>query len=141
VLHGKGDKRRLVGIDTEACAVIELWLPKRQALGVGPMRPLFCVCRKPHVGRAMNPSSVREHLPELAVRAGIQKRVHPHGLRHTFASELMREGVPLQHIQRLLGHADLRTTVRYLHDLNPTEAIAAVRARPAWNGHDDASQD
>lgn len=57
------------------------------------------------------------------------KRVRPHGLRHSFAAELVRENVSVNTIQVLLGHTSLATTSRYLQHINPTEAIEAVRSR------------
>ena len=57
---------------------------------------------------------VRGLMPRLARRVGIEKRVHPHGLRHTHAAELAFEGVPMNAIQAQLGHSSLATTSRYL---------------------------
>lgn len=62
-------------------------------------------------------------------RAGIEKRVHPHGLRHTYASYLAsRPDVPLRTIQTMLGHSSLAITERYLHNLHPHEELEVVRA-------------
>jgi site-specific recombinase XerD len=132
VLHGKGDRRRVVGIDPEAGAVIEKWLRGRRRLGVGPGRPLICTITRPHAGQSVYASVLREALKDAAVRAGIEKRVHPHGFRHAFASELAREKVGIRHIQRLLGHKSIATTERYLGGLTPWEAIDAVRGRGSW---------
>jgi site-specific recombinase XerD len=87
--------------------------------------PLFCTLR----GTAMSSSQVRTALPRLARRAGITKRVHPHGLRHTHAYELMMEGVPLAIIQRQLGHVSLATTNTYLAHIAPKEVIEAIGKR------------
>lgn len=62
-------------------------------------------------GASLHQSYVRTLLPRLAAKAGIEKRVHPHGLRHTLAYELMMEGVPVPIIQRQLGHASLATQI------------------------------
>ena len=81
VLHGKGDKRRSVGIDPVACRVIDEWSDRRAAMQFDPQGPLFCT----RYGTRMQVSSLRMVLPRLAKQAGITKRVHPHGLRHTHA--------------------------------------------------------
>lgn len=72
---------------------------------------------------------MRTLLPRLAGKAGIDKRVHPHGLRHTMAFELMMEGVPVPVIQRQLGHASLATTDRYLAHLAPKDVVEAMQRR------------
>jgi site-specific recombinase XerD len=92
VLHGKGDRRRTVGIDPGASPVVEHWVSVRQDRLAPPLGvPIFCSqkCRR------MSKSMVREMLVRNAARAGIEKRVHPHGLRHTMAYELLMEGVPI----------------------------------------------
>jgi integrase len=125
VLHGKGDRRRTVGLDPTAMALVLRWADKRKTLGIGPRSPLFSTLD----GRPLKPSYLRTLLPRLAQKAGIAKRVHPHGLRHTLAFELMMEGVPVPIIQRQLGHASLATTQRYLDHLAPREVIEAMRQR------------
>jgi site-specific recombinase XerD len=57
--------------------------------------------------------------PKLAAKAGVDKRVHPHGLRHAHAYELTMEGVEMPIIQRQLGHTSLATTDRYLNHIAP----------------------
>lgn len=141
VLHGKGDKRRVVGIDDQALAVVEKWMERRRALGIPRGRVIFCVLSEPTKGKPMYSSVVREAMKDLGLKAGIEKRVHPHGLRHAFASELSREGVSLTVIQTLLGHSDLATTARYVAHLTPWEAIERIHSRPAWNAdHGDTAQ-
>jgi site-specific recombinase XerD len=135
VLHGKGDYRRVVGLDPQACAVLEVWLARRRELGIARGAPVFCVVSGASRGRPMYSASVRETLKLLGQKAGIEKRVHPHGLRHTHAAELAREGVPVNVIRRQLGHASLATTARYVEHLNPTEVIEAMQNR-AWLTHE-----
>jgi site-specific recombinase XerD len=127
VLHAKGDKARTVGLDQGAWAIIERWLERRSALGINGKSPVFCTLR----GEPLDTSYCRRLLPRLARKAGIQKRVHPHGLRHTFAFELAGENVPLHLVQQQLGHSNLSTTDRYVRHLNPTAVIQAMKSR-AW---------
>jgi len=122
VLHGKGDRARTVGIDSKGMDILNAWAKTRNGDEWGPM---FCT-RK--FGR-LEQAYVREMLPRIATKAGVRKRIHAHGFRHTFAVELAREGVPMPHIQRLLGHASLGTTSVYLSSLSPEEALDAVRGR------------
>lgn len=129
ILHGKGDRARTVGIDPQAAAVLDQWLTRRRALRLPPAAPIFCTISQPRPGRPMHSSCVRETFKDLAMKAGIEKRVHPHGMRHTHASELAREGVPVHVIRKQLGHASLATTERYIDHLAPLEVIHAMQAR------------
>jgi site-specific recombinase XerD len=74
---------------------------------------------------------VRALLPRLAEKAGIDKRVHAHGLRHAHASELVMEGTPLSIVQAQLGHASLAATERYVRHLAPADLVRALQER-AW---------
>ena len=131
VLHGKGDKSRLVGLDTGAVALIRRWLDKRATLDLRdePAKPaerrVFCTL----TGRPIQSSYVRALLPRLAKRAGITKRVHPHGLRHSHAAELANEGTSLHVIRQQLGHSSLAVTDRYIQALQPVDVIEAMQQR------------
>ncbi len=122
VLRGKGSKARTVAIDDYGLQVIKDWMDVRSA---GPGAPLICTTD----GKKLNQSWVRTVLPRLGAAAGVDRRVHAHGFRHTFTVELVREGVPMPLIQRLLGHASLGTTSAYVASLAPEEALDAVRWR------------
>jgi Phage integrase family len=80
-------------------------------------------------GRPWSGAAVRSEFRRLAARAGVRRRFAPHHLRHAHA--LAREGVPLNVIQRQLGHANLGTTSVYLQGIDPEEIIMAVHARRA----------
>lgn len=125
VRHGKGDKARSVGIGDGALAVLELWLDRRQALGLAHNgTPLFCTLQ----GGPMSDDAVRNMLRRRAARAGVEKRVHPHALRHSYAYELAEKGTPVNKIQALLGHTSLQVTSTYLDHIAPVDAIAVGRA-------------
>jgi len=125
VLRGKGGKRRVVAVDEGALRFLERWLERRERLGFNGRQPVFCTLK----GEPVKAAYIRALLPRLARRAGIEKRVHAHALRHTFASELAGEGLPLSTIQTLLGHSRASTTDRYLRELNPARALEAVKRR------------
>ncbi len=110
VRHGKGDRARTVATDPGAFAVVDQWLDLRRSLPHEVASPLLCTL----AGGPVSTSDVRQRLPRLAKKAGVDRRVHPHGFRHLHAVELARENVPLPVIQRQLGHRSLTTTSLYL---------------------------
>ena len=128
VLHGKGDRARVTGIDPHSCAAIDRWVDKRRELGLGRRSRLFCSLQ----GKPLKTAYVRALLPRLARRAEIEKRVHAHGLRHTHAAELARERTPVNLISRQLGHSGVGVTARYLDHIAPEELVEAMRQR-AWS--------
>lgn len=135
VLHGKGDKSRIVAIDPMAGAVIRDWLEARRELGATSKQRLFCVISKPTIGEPMHAAYVRNMVKDAAIKAGFDpdRRVHPHALRHTHAYELFSEGFRLDFIQGQLGHSSLSVTARYIEHLNPAERVDAIRGR-RWPG-------
>jgi site-specific recombinase XerD len=128
VRNGEGGRRREVGVDEWGWEHVRPWLTARAELAVGP---LFCIIDGPTRGRPWSGAAVRSELRRLAAQSGVRRRFAPHQLRHAHALELAREGVPLNIIQRQLGHTNLGTTSIYLQGIDPEEIIAAVRARRA----------
>ena len=104
---------------------VEQWLVERARRGFAADQPLFCTGR----GNRMPSSYVRSFIKRLGIQAGILKRVHAHGLRHTHAFELMMEGVPIPIIQRQLGHSSLATTDIYLSHIAPKQVIDTIANR------------
>jgi len=125
VRHGKGDRSRTVGVDEQTSALLARWLDRRKKIGAGARAPIFCTLQ----GGRIDSSYVRRLLPRLAQKAGIDRRVHAHGLRHTYAAELAREGTAINVIRDALGHTSLAVTDRYLRDVAPTHVIDTMRAR------------
>lgn len=128
VRHGKGDKRREVGMDEWAWEQLRPWLEIRTRFPVGP---LLCVINTPSAGRPWSSEAVRHVLSRTAARAGVRRRFAPHQLRHAHAVEMAREGVPLNVIQRQLGHANLGVTSIYLQGIDSGEIINTVHNRSA----------
>jgi integrase len=128
VRNGKGGHRREVGMDEWGWEHLRPWLSARAQLLVGP---LFCVIDGATRGRPWSGAAVRGEFRRLAAAADVRRRFAPHQLRHAHALELAREGVPLNIIQRQLGHANLGTTSIYLQGIDPEEIISAVRTRRA----------
>jgi integrase/recombinase XerD len=123
VLHGKGDKATVRGFHPTATDALARWIDTRTALGQRN-GPLFCTLR----GDPMHAQYVRLLLGRLAIKAGIEKRVHPHGLRHTFAVELEQVGASVTTISKLLGHSSIAVTARYLDHLSNEQAVSALAA-------------
>lgn len=135
VREGKGRKSRLVGIDPEGVALLDRWLDRRRTLGLTARHPIFAVYTVGMVGRPLNQRYVRASLARLAAKAGLTKRVHPHGMRHSLAFDLAQQGVPIHHIQRQLGHSSAAETARYINHLRPGAVIDVMRHH-AWGGEE-----
>lgn len=125
VLCGKGGKTRTVGMDNMTIAILGKWLERRGAWGLNGEHPIFCSLK----GTKLYKGYVAALMIRLGRRAGIEKRVHYHGLRHTYACELMKEKFPIMEIKENLGHANLNTTAVYLNHIAPAERIESARKR------------
>jgi len=106
---GKGAKRRSVPIGRSALDALSLWLALRPRLARADEPALFVGRR----GTRLTPAQLRRRLRELARDAGLPTRVHPHMLRHSFASHLLQSSGDLRAVQELLGHAHIGTTQVY----------------------------
>lgn len=105
VTHGKGDKDRNIPIAEKLAPILQAWIGDRKSGFLFPGRG----------GRQLDPSTFQRRLKKLAKAAALVKRLHPHRLRHTFATSLLRTGADLREVQELLGHSNLQTTATYLH--------------------------
>jgi integrase/recombinase XerD len=110
---GKGDKERVVPVGRPARAAIERYVAdERPRLVGGRTSPHLFVGRG---GRALSRQAVWKLVRRRATAAGVEMRVSPHTLRHTFATHLLDGGADLRVVQTLLGHADIGTTQIYTH--------------------------
>lgn len=110
---GKGNKTRLVRVGETACTAMKDYLSKGRPSLVSTKTSshIFIGIR----GAQLTPERIRQIVKERAARAGIDKAVYPHLLRHSFATHLLEGGADLRVIQELLGHADISTTQIYTH--------------------------
>jgi integrase/recombinase XerC len=111
---GKGGKRRSVPIGTQARQALTLWLQAREQLALphgltSDQVALFLGAR----GRRISPRVVQHQLGRLAQMAGLPTHVHPHVLRHSFASHVLQSAQDLRAVQEMLGHANISTTQLY----------------------------
>ena len=105
---GKGNKQRVVPVGSQARTALKAW---RADTPSTPTSPVF-----PGRGNApISPRAVQARLRAAAQRQGVWKRVHPHLLRHSFASHVLESSGDLRGVQELLGHADIATTQIYTH--------------------------
>lgn len=116
VRKGKGDKDRHVVLDRAAARAVIAWIP-----GCGDDR-LF----------PLSTERVEQIVKAAGVAAGIPRRVHPHALRHSLATALLRRGCDIRFIQQLLGHSSVATTQLYTHVELSGLRDAYARARPAF---------
>jgi integrase/recombinase XerC len=115
-VRGKGGKERVVPFGGEAERALRTYLPDRAAMRrmgaeLGEREPLLLNQR----GGRLSDRSLRRILDAAVLRVAVAGHVHPHALRHAFATHLLEAGMDLRAIQELLGHASLSTTQRYTH--------------------------
>jgi integrase/recombinase XerC len=106
---GKGSKRRAVPVGTPALQALAAWLARRGELAHGDEPALFVSSR----GTRLTASQVRSRLKARVIAAGVPTHVHPHMLRHSFASHMLQSSGDLRAVQELLGHANIATTQVY----------------------------
>jgi integrase/recombinase XerC len=108
---GKGNKTRVLPVGRQAREAVQRWLQVRVQLAAGEERALFVSQR----GGRLTPRSIQQRFRQWGIKQGIDSRVHPHKLRHAFASHLLESSGDLRAVQELLGHADIATTQVYTH--------------------------
>jgi integrase/recombinase XerC len=108
---GKGNKTRIVPVGQFAIAAIQAWLPQRALLKSAEETALF-IGRS---GKRLSPRAVQYRLKTWAIKQGIAGNVHPHMLRHSFATHVLQSSGDLRAVQEMLGHANISTTQVYTH--------------------------
>ncbi len=110
-VSGKGNKTRIVPIGTQAMQALAKWLEIRDEQADINESAIFVSNR----GGRINPRSVQARINYWQKQQGIEQHIHPHKLRHSFASHMLESSGDLRAVQELLGHADISTTQIYTH--------------------------
>lgn len=110
-INGKGDKTRIVPVGNKALTALQAWIIQREKLIKPGEKALFLSRR----GNAISARTISHRLKNRAIRQGITSNVHPHMLRHSFASHLLQSSGDLRAVQDMLGHANISTTQVYAH--------------------------
>ena len=113
-ITGKGSKERVVPTASKVLALIRRYISvsRSELTARVPLSPYLFVSRN---GRRLNRERIWAIIKEAALNAGIDKDIHPHTLRHSFATHLLENGADLRAIQEMLGHSDISTTELYTH--------------------------
>ena len=110
-IRGKGEKVRVVFLSDDAKSAIRNYLKVRKDMD----EPMFVnIAKNAAMGR-LTPRSIERIVREYAIKAGISKKVTPHVLRHSFATDLLSNGADIRSVQMMLGHANIATTQVYTH--------------------------
>ncbi len=110
-VQGKGNKTRIVPIGRKALEALQSWLPVRALYVAGGENALFINRR----GTRLGARSVQQRFRRWALLRGLDSQLHPHALRHSFATHMLESSGDLRAVQELLGHANLSTTQIYTH--------------------------
>ena len=108
---GKGSRTRIVPVGRFALEALGEWLKSRALIERLQADALFVN----RLGRRLGPRSVQQRLKNLALKQGLSTKVHPHVLRHSFASHVLQSSSDLRAVQEMLGHASISTTQVYTH--------------------------
>jgi site-specific recombinase XerD len=112
-IRGKGEKIRVVFLSEDAKSAIKEYLKNRKDME----EAMFIDVSKNNTGgaRRLTPRSIERIVKDCAIKAGISKKVTPHVLRHSFATDLLSNGADIRSVQMMLGHANIATTQIYTH--------------------------
>jgi len=108
---GKGNKSRVIPVGSQALSALKQWLMKRDEQGFYEQTALFISQQGRHLGER----AIQKRLDHWGKKNAISDKVHPHRLRHAFASHMLEASGDLRAVQELLGHADISTTQIYTH--------------------------
>ena len=108
---GKGAKTRQVPIGRKAIEALQQWIKVRGNIAKPEEQALFVS----KLGKRIHPRTIQQRLKQWALKHGASRSVHPHLLRHSFASHMLESSGDLRAVQELLGHADISTTQIYTH--------------------------
>jgi site-specific recombinase XerD len=136
---GKGDKQRVVPLHDRAAAVLKDYIDNWRLEQVPGHRRRLRAAKSPYVfinrdGEQVSRRIVQVDIQRYALRAGIEGRVYPHLLRHSFATALVEQGCPIEVVQQLLGHVSIATTQIYAHVSTERLRASYMQYHPAGRG-------
>ena len=108
---GKGSKTRVVPVGTQALAALRTWLQARATLRNTDPTALFVNA----AGKRVSPRTIQSRMKQWALKLGLSADLHPHMLRHSFASHVLQSSGDLRAVQEMLGHSSISTTQVYTH--------------------------
>jgi integrase/recombinase XerD len=124
-IHGKGDRIRIRPLRTRAWKALANYLKKDGRLKYKNSEPLIVTENR----KRLHPSAIYDVVSKLGRRAGLKRKLHPHLLRHKFASLAIESGVELTSVQADLGHASIDTTAMYDSSKTDPRRSAALRMK------------
>ena len=144
---GKNDIARIAVITPDCQRILERWIERRKAMGFNRREPVFCgitngkaekskdgeIKKVASWGKPMKVQYLRQMLPRLGKKAKIEKRIHAHGFRHSFATLMERNDKRIADIQGALGHGDIAVTSKYIAKLGSNEVIESVRSMKSFS--------
>ena len=125
IRNGKGGKPGKMPLTDKARVTLGRWLEMRSAMGI-ENGYVFCTITKGNRGKPISRHYVYQAVARLADRAGLEKKVSPHVLRHTFANRLLKRGRNLAQVQKAMRHSKIATTVDIYGHLDQEDVEAAV---------------
>jgi len=126
-ISGKGNKERMVYFGTRCLELLELYLKNSyNEINVNNLKYLFLS----KTGKQISDREIRKIVDDASIIAGINMKISPHVLRHTFATHMLTEGADLRSVQELLGHENLSTTQVYTHLTNERIRNVYLNAHP-----------
>ena len=108
---GKGSKTRVVPVGTQALAALSAWLKARASFINTDPTAMFVNA----AGKRVSPRTIQARMKQWALKLGLSGELHPHMLRHSFASHVLQSSGDLRAVQEMLGHASISTTQVYTH--------------------------
>lgn len=113
IVTGKGNKTRIVPLGTHAAQAIQTWLPLRASMLIrNPSEKAVFISKQ---GRRISGRNIEYRMKAWSIKQGIHTAVHPHMLRHSFATHVLQSSGDLRAVQEMLGHANISTTQVYTH--------------------------
>lgn len=110
---GKGNKTRIIPVGTHAINAMQTWLKRRAEIVIAEQNPKAVFVTQQ--GRRITPRAIQYRMKEWAIKQGINIDMHPHLLRHSFATHVLQSSQDLRAVQEMLGHANISTTQVYTH--------------------------